>query len=254
MVDRGPTTKRRSRRSRRSKRTTLQVVALVVGILLVLWGADTLARFGAESLLARNVQDATGVTQRPEVHVRGILFLPQVIRGAYNEVDVTTVGITSGPLRLERVDSTLSDVRVAFHDVLVRDVRRVGIGKSEERVTLTYSDLNAYFETTGRTLRLAAADDAETTITGSLNVLGRPLHATANVSLSVDNGAVKITPREIKTDSGALDKASRLLLGQRLTLTVPMGTLPFGHQLTSAEPYHDGIRVQAEGTGIVLRP
>ncbi len=217
-------------------------------------GADTLARFGAESLLARNVQDATGVSHRPEVQVRGILFLPQVIRGAYNEVDVTTLGITSGPLRLERVESTLSDVRVAFHDVLVRDVRRVGIGKSEERVTLRYSDLNTYFDNTGRTLKLSAADDGETKITGSLNVLGRPLHATASVSLSVDNGAVKITPREIKTDSGALDQASRLLLGQRLTLTVPMGNLPFGHQLTSAKPYHDGIRVQAEGFGIVLRP
>ncbi len=121
------------------------------------WGADALARLGAEALLARNIQNATGVSEPPVVEVRGFAFVPQVVRGAYNEVDVTTRGITSGPLRIERVDSQLFDVRVPFHDVLVQDIRRVGIGRSVEDVTLRFDDLNAYFDATGRPLQLAPA-------------------------------------------------------------------------------------------------
>lgn len=227
---------------------------MVVGLFLLGWGADALARVGAEALLARNIQSATGVEERPSVQVRGFAVLPQVVRGSYSEVDVTTRGITSGPLRVEQVDSRLFDVRVPFHDVLVQDIRRVGIGRSVEDVTLTYADLNAYFQQTGRPLKLAASQGEEVHLIGSVAVLGQRLDVDASVDLDASGETLRITPREINTGTGGLDRASRLLLGQRLTLTVPLGTLPFGHQLTGLTPYPDGIRVQAEGRAIVLQP
>src|SRR6478735_2905410 len=105
----------RRRLSPARRRFLLQVTGVIVVVAALLWGADTLARIGAQSLLARNIQDATGVEVLPEVDVHGILFLPQVIRGAYSDVQVTTLGVTSGPLRIDRVGSRLSDVRVPFH-------------------------------------------------------------------------------------------------------------------------------------------
>jgi len=125
------TRRRRRGLSPERRRLLLQVLGLIVVVALLLWGADTLARIRAETLLSRNIQDATGVEVPPEVDVHGIFFLPQVIRGVYSEVHVTTEGVTGGPLRIDRVESQLSDVRVPFHDVLVRDIRRVGIGRSE---------------------------------------------------------------------------------------------------------------------------
>lgn len=249
-----PGRRRRFGRPGRS-RTVWQAIAVSVGVLLLLWGADSLARAGAESLLERNIQNATGVKDVPEVTVHGFFFLPQVIRGSYNEVDATTRGITSGPLRVEQLDSHLLDVRLPFHDVLVRNVRRIGIGRSSEQVTLTYADLNTYLDATGRPLRLAAAsDEGLVTISGSVSVLGQSVEASADVDLYVDNGALHLAPRQIDTGSMTLDQASRLLLRQRLTLTVPLGALPFGHTLTSVTPYHDGLRVSAEGTSIILAP
>jgi hypothetical protein len=237
---------------RRRWGTRQQALVLVAGLLALLWGADALARVGAQTLIARSIQDATGVADQPVVKVRGVLFLPQLIRGAYNEVNVTTRGITNGPLPVERLDSQLFDVRVPFHDVLVRDVRQVGIGRSVEIANLRYDDLNAYLATTGRPLRLASAPDGQVKITGSVDLGNGPVEASADATLSVDNGAVKVTPRQIDTGTNTLDQATRLLLGQRLNLTVPLGNLPFGHQLTGATPYPDGIRVEATGTGIVL--
>jgi len=218
------------------------------------WGADMLARTGAEALLARNIQRATGVSELPDVEVSGRPFVSQVIRGAYTEVNVTTRGITSGPLRVERVDSQLFDVRVPFHDVLVQNVRRVGVGRSVEDVTLRIADLNAYFEATGRPLQLASTDDGDLQVTGAVDVLTRRVQVRAIVTLSAADESLRIAPREIDTGSSTLNSASRLLLNQRLALSVPLGTLPFGHQVTSATVSGDVIQLRAEGAAIIVQP
>jgi hypothetical protein len=235
-------------------RTTIEVIIFVTAVFFLGWGADALARLGAEALLARNIQNATGVSEPPVVEVRGFAFVPQVVRGAYNEVHVTTKGITSGPLRIDRVDSQLFDVRVPFHDVLVQDIRRVGIGRSVENATLRYDDLNAYFDQTGRPLQLAPAGNGEARLTGVVDVLGQRIQVSAAVTLSVADDALRITPRQINTGNATLNQATRLLLGQRLTLSVPLGTLPFGHQLKSAAVTADGVQLQAEGAAIVVQP
>jgi len=227
---------------------------VIVVVALLLWGADTLARIGAQTLLARNIQDATGVEVLPEVDVRGIFFLPQVIRGAYSDVQVTTQGVTGGPLRIDRVDSRLSDVRVPFHDVLVRDVRRVGIGRSVENLDLTYEDLNAYFAATGRRLTLAPGRDGTVRLSGNVDVLNQRVPVSADATLSVEDDVLRISPQSFDTGSGSLDAAGRLLLGKRLTLLVPLGTLPFGHHLTGVTADPEGVHLTAEGTDILVEP
>jgi hypothetical protein len=244
----------RRRRLSQRRRTAIEVVVFVTAVFFLGWGADALARMGAEALLARNIQHATGVSEPPVVDVHGFAFVPQVVRGAYNEVTVTTRGITSGPLRIDQVDSQLYDVRVPFHDVLVQNIRRVGISRSIEDVTLRYEDLNAYFDATGRPLQLAPGENDETQLIGTVDVLAQQVQVTATVSLSVVDETLRITPREINTGSAALSQASRLLLGQRLNLTVPLGTLPFGHQLTGVTATPDAIRLRAEGSAIIVQP
>jgi hypothetical protein len=252
-AERGKQSGRRHRLSQRG-RTAIEVVVFVTAVFFLGWGADALARMGAEALLARNIQNATGVSEPPLVEVQGFAFVPQVVRGAYNEVNVTTRGITSGPLRIDKVDSQLFDVRVPFHDVLVQDIRRVGVGRSIEDVTLRYEDLNAYFDATGGSLRLARGENDETRLTGTVDVLSRQVQVSATVSLSVVDETLRITPRQIDTGSTTLSRASRLLLGQRLRLTVPLGTLPFGHQLTSVAASSQEIRLRAEGSAIIVQP
>ena len=176
---------RRRRLSPARRRFLLQVLGVIAVIGVLVWGADTLARIGAQSLLARNIQDATGVEVLPEVDAHGIFFLPQVIRGAYSDVHVTTLGITSGPLRINRVESRLSDVRVPFHDVLVRDIRRVGLGRSVENFDLTYEDLNAYFAATGRRLKLAPGPNGTVRLTGVVEIANQSVPVSADASLSV---------------------------------------------------------------------
>ena len=247
-------TRRRRRLSPERRRLLLQALGVIGVVALLLWGADTMARIGAQTLLSRNIQDATGVEVPPEVDVEGIFFLPQVIRGAYSEVHVTTEDVPGGPLRIDRVESQLSDVRVPFHDVLVRDIRRVGIGRSEENLELTYEDLNTYFATTGRRLTVAPGRDGTVRVSGNVEIVNQTVPLSADATLSVEGDALRISPESLNTGSGSLDAASRLLLRNRLRLLVPLGTLPFGHQLTGVRADSDGLHLTATGADIVVEP
>ncbi|MGI8459825.1 MAG: LmeA family phospholipid-binding protein [Propionibacteriaceae bacterium] len=248
-----PAKVRRYERPYSRGRQVFEAIVVAVVLLGLLWSADALARSAAESLLSRNIRDAIGAEADPEVTVQGRFFLAQVITGAYREVDVRTVGISGGPLRIERVDSTLFDVRVPFHDVLLRDIRTVGVGRSDQVAVLTYADLNAYFDATGRPLRIGAADGGLVRLSGAVTVLGRTVDVTADASVSAGDGQLTITPTRIDT-SNSMSAAARLLLGQRLRLSVPMGTLPFGSQLTRITPGPESITVVATGSHIVVNP
>ena len=141
-----------------------------------------------------------------------------------------------------------------FHDVLVRDIRRVGIGRSEENLDLTYGDLNTYFATTGRRLTVAPGRDGTVRISGNVEIANQTVPLSADATLSVEGDALRITPESLNTGSASLDAASRLLLGRRLRLLVPLGTLPFGHVLTGARADPDGVHLTATGSDIVVQP
>ncbi len=239
--------------SARPVRRGLEALAVVVVLGGLLGAADTLARTAAESLLARNVRDAVGAEADPVVEVRGRFFLPQVIRGAYSEVHVRTPGVRSGPLRIEQVDSTLRDVRVPFHDVLLSDIRAVGVGRAEQTAVLTYDDLNRYFDLTGRSLRLEPLPDGRIRLSGTVAVLDKEVDLTAESEVSAGEGQLVLNPAGVQT-SAPLNAAGRLLLAQRLRLSVPMGTLPFGQQLRSVDVGERTITLTAVGNTLVFNP
>jgi hypothetical protein len=245
---------RRLATRRRRRRTAQEALVLIAVTILLLWGADRLAEAGAESLLERNIQDVTGVIDPPLVDVHRPPFLPQAIRGAYHEVEVSVTGIRSGALRVHRVDAMLYDVRMPFGDLLLRDIRTVGIGRSTEQVTLRFEDLNAYFEITGRSLRLSGSDGDTVEMTGSLDVLGQAVPVTARVDLLVDGSRLRLVPQDVDIGDTSLSQARRLLLNQRLNLTVPLDTLPFGHQLTDVTVDEQELRISAGSTAVILRP
>ncbi|SDX90484.1 Protein of unknown function [Modestobacter sp. DSM 44400] len=227
-------------------------VSVVLGTALLLWGADWLARWGAESLLARNVQQATGAPERPSVHVRGTFFLPQLIRGRYGDVEITVHDLSSGPLHIEEVHAQLTGVHLPFHDVLVRNSGPVFIEGTVEEAFLSYDSLNHYLDVTGRPVTIGAGSQDGVRLTGTVEILGRSISAATQARLLPREGALAVQPTQLDTDT-ILDPASRLLLGQRFTFLVPLDPLPFGQRLTAVEPRGSGLLVRAQGTDVVIR-
>lgn len=234
--------------------TWIQVTAVVAVFIALVVGLNRVARTSAERLVASNVARAAGLAVEPQVEIGGHAFLLQVIRGSYSKVDVTTTGLVSGPLRIDRVESHLVDVRVPFHDLLVRDIRAIGVGHSVEDVYMRYEDLNAYFDATGRSFLVTSAGNGKVYLDGNVDFLNQQLTVHALASVSANEGQLTIVPDEVETTGGTLNSAGRLLLNQRLRISIPMGNLPFGHQLVSAEPGDHGIDMVAEGRTIIVQP
>lgn len=244
----------RIRRSRRPRTSTLLLAASVaLGVALALWGADRLARWAAEDLVARNVQLATGVVETPQVEVHGAFVLPEVLSGRYDRMDVVLENLRAGPLRFDRVEAELSGVHVPFHDVLTRDVDVMLLERTREVATLGYDDLNTYLEVTGRPLRLTGTPDGDVVLAGTVEVLGRRLSATARAVLAAADGDLAVRPTQIDTGT-FLDEASELLLQQRFTLRVPLDSLPFGQDVIGVDTGEDRVTVEGRGTTVVLTP
>ena len=239
------------RRPRRS--TVLLAVLVLLGTALLLWGADWAARWGAESLLARSIQNATGVAERPAVTLHGTFFLPQVVRGRYSDVDITVRDLVAGPLRIDRVHAELRGVRLSFHDVLTRQAGPVVVEKSQEDATLGYDDINRYLKATGRPITITTAPDGQAKLTGTVTVLGHSVSASALARFAPRDGDLAVVPTQLDTHT-PLDRASELLLGQRFSFVVPLDPLPFGQELTSIRPGKTGIAIRARGSAFVVQP
>lgn len=241
-------------RYRLSFRFVGQLVLLLAGFALLLTGINRGAEVASTSLVADNIQQATLAAQRPEVELRGRLFLVSVVRGSYPAVNVTSRGVRTGTLRIERIDSDLTDVRVSFHDVLFRDFRAIGVRESEQRVSLLYTDLNDYFKNTGRLIVLSPGPDNTVSLNGTVDILGTEVKYSTQVAVSVRDSSLVLAPGAISTQGATLTDAGRTLLLQRLRITIPLTDLPFGHQLVSATPNKRGIFVVATGESVVVRP
>ncbi|TYP89565.1 DUF2993 domain-containing protein [Blastococcus xanthinilyticus] len=240
--------------SRRQGRRGAAIAAgILLGIVLLLWGADLLARRAAEGLVAQALQEHTGTVEEPAVTVRGAFFLPQVLRGRYDEVEIAMEDVSSGPLRIQSVEARLGDVYLSFHDLLHGNTDRLLIAGTEAEAFLSYDDLNRYLDLSGRPLALDAADPGELQVTGSADLLGRRVEATADVELGADGGALVVEPREFGGVPG-LSGVSELLLGERFSFRVPLDPLPFAQRITDVRPVDDGVLVDVAGDWVVLEP
>ena len=241
-------------RPRRRRNLAMLVVTAVLVVLALLWGADRLARVAAETLVAGEVQRLTASEDPPAVVLGGDPFLTQALSGRYERVEVSLRGLSSGPLRIERLDAELSGVRVPLADLVRRNPDVMGVERATGRALLTFDDLARYLEFTGRDYTVGpGASPREVEISGEVRVLDRAYEVTADAVLGAEGGALTVTPTRIDTGSD-IGRAAELLLGQRLTFVVPLDPLPFGQRVTAIEAGESGIVIRTETEGLVLRP
>lgn len=227
----------------------LVVLLFIAGLLAV---SDYLSRVGAQSLIAREVQHAMRSPNRPSVHVHGTFFVPQVVNGVYPDVEIDVAPLTAQQLRIVNLHADLRDVRLPFHDVLARNVPRLVIDHTVEQATLTYRDVDNYLATVGVPVSIGWAGNGRLRVTGSVPVLGTQVSTSVDAKVVAGRDSLQIIPVRWHSGLGAVDQASQLLLDQRLTITIPLQSLPFGQTITGVVVEHDDVRVQARGTDIVI--
>src|SRR5690349_13218283 len=99
----------------RALRITL-IVFVVLGILFV--AADRLAVYFAESEAADKIKTSQGLTNTPDVSIKGFPFLTQVAGKELDEVEIGMDGLTTDAgggrsVRVTKLNATLHNVRIS---------------------------------------------------------------------------------------------------------------------------------------------
>jgi hypothetical protein len=215
----------------------LFTTVVVLAVLAVL--ADRGAELVAARLVADRTQRAADLASRPSVTIRGFPFLTQVVRGRYQEIDVTAHDVTVGGLRFATVAVRLSGVRIELGHAVRGQVRAVPVRAGSGSAFLAFADLDGWVAAHGLPLSVEPGPGDQVRVSGSVSVLGQRLSAHAAAAVSVLNGELVLTPVGV---GSALVAA--------LTVRVPVSELPLGVALTGVTVQPGGLQFSAQSSGL----
>jgi hypothetical protein len=225
------------------------VIALVV-VLGLLVAVDRIGVAVADRVLAGQIRDQLQLQQTPDVSIRGIPFLTQAAGGEYSDVRVTIPDVDSGALQNIVVDARLQGVRVPPGDAVRRRIDEVPVDRITGDLSVRYEDLARASGISG--LRITREGDA-LRLTGSVEVLGQQLDATATGRVEVSGNDIVINAERaevngIEVPQVALDAAARLL-----SFRVSPSGLPLSLRITAVDVGDEALQVSAVSEDVVLR-
>lgn len=225
-------------------------VRVLVGLVLLavaLVGADRLSAAGAERLVARQVAASLG----PDAQVRAELprpFLPSFVRGRYDAVYLSVSGSLPG-VRVQDSGLLLGGVQVAPWDLVRGGVQRIPVSALQLSAGVSWEEVSRL---AGDGLRLGPSEDGLVRVTGSTSVLGRTVEVAAVAEVAVQDGLLAVSPQRFETGNGLADGVLRRAVGNRFTLRLDPGPLPFGVVPSGVLTDPLGVRLEASSGPTVL--
>lgn len=228
-------------------RRLLVGLGVLLALLLV---ADRAGAVIASRAVAAQVQTSAGLASEPDVDIAGFPFLTQAVAGRYAQVHVTARGVPAGDLTVDRLDATLRGVQVPLSAALSGSVAAVPVDSVTATALVGYDELS---RRSGDRLTVTPVGD-RVRVTGSVELLGQTLSATALSRVEVVDGAVRVVAESYQLGDTAANEALTRALGGRLDLVVPVTGLPYGLQVTGVDVRPEGVAVRADAGATVLSP
>jgi|GEM_PF-917263 len=233
-------------------RTIRITVGVVVGVLVLLFIGDRVAARVVSSQIATEAQRSQNLPTKPSVSIGGVLFLPQVVRGNYQDINIDVRGSVQEGLRVERVRSHLDGVHIPLSDVIGGNVTKIPVDSLDADVEVTFTDIDAYLAAQGSKLTVAPAGTA-IRVSGPVNIFGTDYPVEGTAAIGVEPDAFTFTPRELAQNvTAALPPAWHDEIVKLLTIKIPVEGLPFNLKLTAATVLSDRMRFSAAGENVIL--
>ena len=250
---------------------------LIIG-LLVLVGLLVAADFGAaalaESAVSRQMREQIGLPDDPEVRINGFPFVTQALAGDYSSIDVSAPRLQVGALQDVEVTAELRDVAAPLSEVLGSGPTTLRVGSADGTVRVGPDDIERLIGTVER-MRIETVDaevlqqlvedggdasladldpDRAARLVGTTRVLGTDTEVAVIVALELEDGRVRVVPRDVRLggDDEPLPDALQDTVREMFTVEVDPGTLPL--QVTPDELRAvDGVlEISGSATDLVL--
>jgi LmeA-like phospholipid-binding len=228
-------------------RRALIILAVLVLLLVI---ADRVAAAVANRAVADQIRSELALQQKPDVSIHGFPFLLQALRGRYSDVHVKIADVDAGALKNLDVDARLRGVRAPLSGLIGRDLQSIPVDNVTGTLAVSYDDLARASGIPGMTIR---AEGNELRVSGTVQVLGRSVPASARGRIEVRNDDLIITADHAEVAGVELPPSALAAAARLLTFRVSPRNLPLALRITSVKVGSDALAVSARAQDVVLR-
>ena len=187
----------------------------------------------------------------PSVRVHGTLFLTQVLRGRYGEIEVSGAGLQIGEMAGTTLNARLYNAILPPRELLIGRTTALSCERAEGRIVLPYGELARVSRIPG--LRLSYERER---LVASASVPVPGVSQLARVSgearLTLFGGAVWLRVRGLSVAGISLPGIVVRQLMPSLNVLIPLPPLPYGLHLDELKPEAPGLLVCASADDIVF--
>jgi LmeA-like phospholipid-binding len=230
---------------KRRHRLRNTIIALVV-LLVVLVAVDRLAAFYVQGRIASQIQDQ-GFPAKPTVSIKGFPFLTQVISRHFQEVQISSQNVKTGPVEIKSINATMSDVRMnsGYSAGTVGSLSGTGVitfGSMKNAIgNLAGGQLAQAIGGSGLTLKPVSSDEVK----ASISLLGL-FNASATWQI------IRVNGHEIKVHLVSNNGLPGSIINQARNINVPIPKLPLGMKIQSVVVTSAGITIRVTGHDVAF--
>lgn len=249
MADATLSRSRPRRRWGRRLLITLIVLLIIAGIALIV--LDRFAASFAEREIANRVAQQVSSQQAhsatPEVSIRGVPFLTQVVSGRYREIDILLRDFSAPAgndrtVRMPALDIQARDVRAPLETLRTRQGSIIATTVTGTG-TVDYPSVAALIGRKGVTL---AAKDGKLAVTAPLSALGRSVTVTGTADLAVAGDVLRIRFADLTAAGLPANPLVQGLLrayAEQISIDVKVPPLPLRLHVRGVQPRPEGLLV-----------
>lgn len=246
----------------------LSVAALGIAV-------DTGAAAYAEYQLARHVRSATGLPFDPWVAILGFPFIPQAMRGHYDELEIKAAGVEHPVVGNVTLESTMHDIGLAQASWLMLPAAELPVAMLESRIIIDSRRLGTFLgikdlavqapaedtdDPTGGTTESGISGNRGLVFSGTPTTAGFDKLVSVTVDLSIvgpDQTTLVLTPTGVATGPNTADQAvpddKRDAVVNAFRATLPGQKLPFGLRPTSEGARGSDVIIEGIAEDVTVR-
>ncbi|MFE0132989.1 DUF2993 domain-containing protein [Streptomyces sp. NPDC059037] len=247
--------------SKRAVRILLIVVVILGGLFV---GADRLAVGFAEDEVADKLRTSEGLSETPDVSIKGFPFLTQVVGGTLDDVEIgiKDYDATSGSDKIRIADLNARMQGVEFSG----DYSSATAEKATGTARISYDELLKESQgepvklplgATGKVVGLSDGGDGKIKVEVEVSKGGvklpKPVHVLSSVR--VEDDTIKVHADEIPKNLEVMGVTIPLPEGLVRDVTdfeEKVGGLPGGIKIDEVKAAQDGVNISVKGTNVKL--
>jgi hypothetical protein len=261
----------------RMRRVLITVIAAIAAVAVIVIGAvgvDYGASIYAEYRLSCNVRKAANLGSDPFVAILAFPFIPQAMRGHYNELEIKANGTEHAMTGKATLEATMHSIDLTDASWLIRPDAKLPVGKLESRIIIDSTHLGRYLGMSDLMVEAPPAETNDATggttesgISGNHGLVfsGTPKSANFDHRVSVsmdisiapdDQATLVFTPTSVLTGPDTANQTvpddKREAVLQAFTARLPNQRLPFGVPPHTVGARGSDIIIEGISTGVTV--